>query len=85
MPGAVDRVVCAPDDGWIYYTKNVEVFPEINKLVTLYVVGYRCNDCYWVHFNNILYFQRQPYTQILLLTSALHRNYTVSCRSRCEC
>ena len=26
------RVVCAPDDGWKYYPKHVEQFPDINKL-----------------------------------------------------
>jgi len=29
---AVDTVVCAPDDGWRYDPKYVELFPEINKL-----------------------------------------------------
>jgi hypothetical protein len=32
IPDAVDTVVCAPDDGWNYYPKHVEQFPEINKL-----------------------------------------------------
>jgi hypothetical protein len=30
--GAVDTVVCAPDDGWKYHPKCVEQFPGINKL-----------------------------------------------------
>ena len=29
---AVDTVVCAPDDGWRYHPKHVELFPDINKL-----------------------------------------------------
>jgi hypothetical protein len=32
IPDAVDTVVCAPDDGWKYYPKHVEQFPDINKL-----------------------------------------------------
>jgi hypothetical protein len=32
IPDAVDTVVCAPDDGWKYYPKHVEKFPDINKL-----------------------------------------------------
>jgi hypothetical protein len=28
----VDKVVCAPDDGWKYHPKHVEQFPDINKL-----------------------------------------------------
>jgi hypothetical protein len=32
IPDAVDRVVCAPDDGWKYHPKHVEQFPDIDKL-----------------------------------------------------
>jgi len=32
IPNAVDRVLCAPDDGWRYNLKQVEQFPDINKL-----------------------------------------------------
>jgi hypothetical protein len=32
IPGAVDTVVCAPDDEWKYHPKHVEQFPDINKL-----------------------------------------------------
>jgi hypothetical protein len=32
IPDAVDKVVCAPDDGWKYHTKHVEQFPDMNKL-----------------------------------------------------
>jgi hypothetical protein len=32
IPGAVDTVVCAPDDGWKYHPKHVVQFPDINKL-----------------------------------------------------
>jgi len=32
IPDAVDRVVCAPDDGWWYHPKHVEQFLVINKL-----------------------------------------------------
>jgi hypothetical protein len=32
IPDAVDVVVCAPDDGWKYYPKHVEQYPDINKL-----------------------------------------------------
>jgi hypothetical protein len=31
-PDAVDTVVCTPDDGWKYYPKHLEQFPDINKL-----------------------------------------------------
>jgi hypothetical protein len=31
IPDAVDRVVCAPDDGWKYHPKHLEQFPDINK------------------------------------------------------
>jgi hypothetical protein len=30
-PGAVDTVVCAPDDGWNYHPKHAEQIPDINK------------------------------------------------------
>jgi hypothetical protein len=29
---AVDRVVCAPDNGCKYHPKHVEQFPDLNKL-----------------------------------------------------
>jgi hypothetical protein len=32
IPDAVDKVVCAPDDGWKYHPKHVEQFLDINKL-----------------------------------------------------
>jgi hypothetical protein len=32
IPDAVDTVVCASDDGWWYYPKHVEQFPDKNKL-----------------------------------------------------
>jgi hypothetical protein len=32
VSGAVDTVVCTPDDGWKYHPKHVEKFPDINKL-----------------------------------------------------
>jgi hypothetical protein len=32
IPYAVDTVVCASDDGWKYYPKHVEQFPDTNKL-----------------------------------------------------
>jgi hypothetical protein len=32
IPDAVNKVVCAPDDGWSYHPKHVEQFPDINKL-----------------------------------------------------
>jgi len=31
IPGAVDTVVCVPDDGWRYHPKHVEQFPDTNK------------------------------------------------------
>jgi hypothetical protein len=40
MPDAVDTVVCAPDDGWWYYSKHVEQFPDKVNCVTLHLVGY---------------------------------------------
>jgi len=40
MPGAVDTVVCAPDDGWRYYLKHVEQFSDkINYCVMLHLVA----------------------------------------------
>jgi hypothetical protein len=46
IPDAVDTVVCAPDDGWWYYPKHIEQFPDINKL---------CNvaSC-WIYIGIIL-------------------------------
>ena len=38
--GAVDTVVCAPDDGWRYHPKHVEQFPGKINCVTLHLVGY---------------------------------------------
>jgi hypothetical protein len=37
---AVDIVVYAPDDGWWYYPKHVEQFPDKMNCVTLNLVGY---------------------------------------------
>jgi hypothetical protein len=37
---AIDKVVCAPDDGWRYHPKHVEQFPDIIICVTLHLVGY---------------------------------------------
>ena len=37
---AVDTVVCAPDDGWRYYPKDVEQFPDKINRVTLHLVRY---------------------------------------------
>jgi hypothetical protein len=39
-------VVCAPDDGWKYYPKHVELFPDKNKL---------CNvaSC-WIYIRQLL-------------------------------
>jgi hypothetical protein len=38
--GAVDTVVCAPDDGWWYCPKHVGQFPDKINCVTLHFVGY---------------------------------------------
>jgi len=43
MSDAVDTVVCAPDDGWWYYPRHVEQFPDKINCVTLHLVGY----IYW--------------------------------------
>jgi hypothetical protein len=40
IPDAVDKVVWAPDDGWIYHPKYVEQFPDKINCVTLHLVGY---------------------------------------------
>jgi hypothetical protein len=46
IPGAVDTVVCAPDDGWRYHPKHAEQFPDINKM---------CNVAsYWVYIKILL-------------------------------
>ena len=39
MPGAVDTVVCAPNDVWWYHPKHVEQFPGEINCVTLHLVG----------------------------------------------
>jgi hypothetical protein len=38
--GAVDTVVCAPDDGWWYHPKHVEQFSDKINCVMLYLFGY---------------------------------------------
>jgi len=38
--GAVDTVVCAPDDGWRYHPKHVEQFPGKINCVALHLFGY---------------------------------------------
>jgi hypothetical protein len=38
--GRVDRVVCAPDDGWCYHPKHVEHFPGKIHCVTSHLDGY---------------------------------------------
>jgi hypothetical protein len=38
MPDGVDKVTLAPDDGWGYHPKHVELFTDINKL---YIVASR--------------------------------------------
>jgi len=40
IPDAVDRVLCAPDDGWWYHPKHVEQFLDKINCVTLHLVGY---------------------------------------------
>jgi hypothetical protein len=37
---AVDTVVCAPNDGWWYYSKYVEQIPDKVNCVTLHLGGY---------------------------------------------
>ena len=37
---AADTVVCTPDDGWWYYPKHVEQFPDKINCATLHLVGY---------------------------------------------
>jgi hypothetical protein len=39
-PHAVDKDVCAPDDGWKYRPKHVEQFPDKTNCVTLHFAGY---------------------------------------------
>jgi len=40
IPGAVDTVVFAPDDGRWYHPKHVEQFSDKINCVTLHLVGY---------------------------------------------
>jgi len=40
IPGAVDTVVFAPDDGRWYHPKHVEQFLDKINCVTLHLVGY---------------------------------------------
>jgi hypothetical protein len=39
MPDAVDKVVCAHDDGWWYHPKHVEQFADKINYVMLHLVG----------------------------------------------
>jgi hypothetical protein len=40
IPDAVDTVVCAPDNEWMYHPKHKEQFPDKVNCVTLHLVGY---------------------------------------------
>ena len=40
ISGAVNAVVCVPDDGWRYHPKHVEQIPDKINCVTLHLVGY---------------------------------------------
>ena len=40
IPDAIDRVICASDDGWRYHPKHVEQFPDKINCVTLHLIGY---------------------------------------------
>ena len=63
MPDAVDTVVCAPNDGWIYHPKHVEQFPEINKL---------CNVAsYWIYIYMNIFKMHGPLKFKNSLTSSL--------------
>ena len=37
---AVDTMVCAPDDGWRYYSKHVKQFPDIINCIILHLIRY---------------------------------------------
>jgi hypothetical protein len=59
---AVDVVVCTPDDGWKYYPKHVEQFPDINKL---------CNvaSC-WIYIGILL--EAHPFLHISRIRVNIH-------------
>jgi hypothetical protein len=50
VPDAVDKVVCAPGDGWWYHPKHVEQFPNKINCVTLHLVGYILEYLRFVYF-----------------------------------
>jgi hypothetical protein len=51
IPDAVNRVVCAPNDGWWYHPKYVGQFPDKINCVTLHLFGYILEYYYdaWTH------------------------------------
>jgi hypothetical protein len=40
IPDAVDTIICAADDGWMYHPTQVEKFTDKINCVTLHLVGY---------------------------------------------
>jgi len=46
IPDAVDKVVCAPDDGWWYRPERVEQFSDKINCVTLHLVGHKLEYSY---------------------------------------
>jgi len=57
-------VVCASDDGWWYYPKHVEQFPDKINCVTLHLVGY-------ILEYNTTDFAHGSYTELLYANSAI--------------
>jgi len=60
IPDSVDTIVCAPDDGWRYHPKQVEQFPDINKLCKvascwMYIGIYlRCTDQWTLNHKTVV-------------------------------
>jgi hypothetical protein len=72
MPGAVDTVVCAPDDGWKYHPKHAEQFPDINKpcnVASFWIyIGILLGTHYILHISTIRV--NKP-TNVILFTNQL--------------
>jgi hypothetical protein len=59
IPDAVDRVVCAPDDGWWYHPKHVLQFPDKINNIRLHLVGYAL-ECCLTYFSKCLSMRFSP-------------------------
>jgi hypothetical protein len=78
MPDAVDTVTWAPDDGWRYHPKHVELFTDINKL---YIVASRwiiidiysrCTEPWTWNAKHNYYNNKNAYASFVLPSSEAH-------------